>query len=68
MKPRTKEAYCPTNAFDCPYWRTGGKCAIDEPIEECDEYMYFYYDEYMETGLNPYTDEERTVFEHDNNL
>lgn len=64
-KTRTKEAYCPTNNWFCPYYRNKGKCAIDEPIEECDDYMWFYYDEYRETGLNPYTDEERTVFEND---
>ena len=63
-KERTKEAYCPTCDWLCPYYRKGGKCAMDEPIEDCGDYMWFYYDEYKETGLNPYIDEERTVFEN----
>lgn len=61
---RTKEAYCPLNVWDCPYYREGCKCAIDEPVLECEDYMSFFYEEY-ENGINPYTDEERTVFEND---
>ena len=59
---RTVEAYCPVNAWDCSYYRENCKCSIDEPIEECDEYMSFFYEDYLDGEL-PYTNEPRTVWD-----
>lgn len=59
---RQFEAYCPVNGWDCPYYHAGGKCAIENPVEECEDYMSFFYEDYL-AGENPYTNEPRTVFE-----
>ena len=35
--------YCPTNAYDdCPYCDKRGICHINDPIEECDDFMSFF--------------------------
>lgn len=57
---RTKRIYCPCNGFDCPYYQySNGECGIDDPINECDDFAYFWEedDDYM------CEDEERTAFE-----
>lgn len=33
--------YCPMNDFDCPYWSLDGRCHIDDPFEDCDEWQTF---------------------------
>lgn len=37
-----KTVYCPVNGWDCPYWRKGGVCVIDNPKEDCDDYAAFW--------------------------
>lgn len=34
--------YCPTEEWDCPYYRDG-ECLIDNPIEDCD--CFYRYEE-----------------------
>lgn len=29
--------YCPVNGWDCPYWRKDGSCALENPVENCDD-------------------------------
>jgi len=36
--------YCPVNGWDCPYWRENGKCVIDNPMEDCDDFAFFWDD------------------------
>lgn len=36
--------YCPVNCWgeqDCPYAKAG-ICHIDDPVNECDEFSYFF--------------------------
>lgn len=55
---RTKKIYCPSNGWDCPYYKNG-ECGIESPMEECDDFAYFWDedDDYI------CEDEERMVFE-----
>lgn len=54
---RTKRIYCPVNAWDCPYYKLG-ECGIEDPMNDCDDFPYFW------DGDDDYIcDEERTVFE-----
>lgn len=42
MKDRNKKRiYCPANGWDCTYWKDG-ICTIENPIEECDNFGYFW--------------------------
>lgn len=54
---RTNKIYCPCDAFDCPYYKKG-ECGIEDPVNECDDFG-FYYDETDEYEA----DEPRTAFE-----
>lgn len=36
-----KKVYCPVNGWDCPYYEKG-LCKIDNPIEECDDFAFFW--------------------------
>ena len=45
LKRRHDESiYCPVNGWDCPYWRENGKCIIDNPMEDCDDFAFFWDD------------------------
>ena len=50
----TKKFFCPSNAWDCPYWREDGSCSMvddgDDPVMECDDAGYFWGEE----EENPY--------------
>ena len=41
-----KKFFCPVNAWDCPYFKEDGSCAMvdegDNPVEECDDAGCFY--------------------------
>lgn len=30
--------FCPVNGWDCPYWKDGGVCELDDPMADCDDY------------------------------
>ena len=30
--------YCPTMDFTCPYFHRDGRCHIEDPFEDCDEW------------------------------
>lgn len=34
--------HCPTYDLDCPYCLPNGRCIIDNPVEECDDFAYNY--------------------------
>jgi len=35
--------FCPVNGWDCPYYKDGRCCMEDgDPIEDCDEFGYFF--------------------------
>lgn len=40
------EKRCPCEDFTCPYynWNTEG-CELDNPMEDCDEYAFAYFEE-----------------------
>lgn len=42
----TKKFFCPTAAFDCPYFKEDGSCSMvddgDDPVMECDDAAYFF--------------------------
>lgn len=52
-----KVVYCPTDAFDCPYYDANGCCMMYpefDPKEECDDFFYYWDgDEYI---VNPEED------------
>ena len=54
---RTKKIYCPVNGWDCPYFKDG-ECGIENPIEECDDFGFFW-----DADEDYLADEERTLFE-----
>lgn len=56
---RTDRIYCPANSWDCPYWKSNGECALDDPMKDCDDFRVFWDedDDYI------CEDEERTAFE-----
>lgn len=34
----TEKYFCPVNAWDCPYWRKNGECALgNNAPNECDD-------------------------------
>lgn len=41
-----KENFCPVNAWDCPYWKDGGLCTMEEdelnPMDECDDFAFYW--------------------------
>lgn len=45
----TKKFFCPTNAWDCPYWKKDGSCSMvddgDDPTMECDDAGCFWEDD-----------------------
>lgn len=55
---RTKKIYCPSNSWDCPYYKHG-ECGIEDPMRDCDDFGCFWEedDDYI------CEDEERTAFE-----
>ena len=57
----TKKFFCPSNAWDCPYWKKDGSCSMvddgDDPVMECDDAGYFWADdgaEWEDEEGNPY--------------
>lgn len=34
-----QKTYCPVNAWDCPYFGEDMVCHIDDPFEDCDDWM-----------------------------
>ena len=40
-KPKDAKVYCPVNGWDCPYYKEG-ECKIENPIEECDDFAFFW--------------------------
>lgn len=54
---RTKKIYCPSNSWDCPYYKYG-ECGIEDPMWDCDDFGCFWEedDNYI------CEDEERTFF------
>ena len=37
--------HCPVNGWDCPYYTDKGhpcRCTLDNPIEECDDFVFAY--------------------------
>ena len=38
---RKGKIYCPANGWDCPYYKKG-ECGIENPLEECDDFGYFW--------------------------
>ena len=42
----TKKFVCPSDAFDCPYWKEDGSCKMadegKDPVWECDDAMSFW--------------------------
>lgn len=48
-----KKVYCPVNGWDCPYYKKGGVCTIENPIKECDDFAFFW-----DEGDDYYSDEE----------
>lgn len=55
---RKGKIYCPANGWDCPYYKNG-ECGLESPIDECDDFMYFWFED--EDFICE--DEERTAFE-----
>lgn len=41
----TEEYWCPVNDFSCPYWAEEGKCTIEDPMGECEEYFAYNYED-----------------------
>lgn len=31
--------YCPVNGWDCPYCDKNGVCHVDDPCEDCDDWL-----------------------------
>lgn len=50
MKTNKKDMiiYCPSGAFDCPYYKKNGVCTIEDPLSECDDFGSYYetYEDY----------------------
>ena len=40
-KPEGAKVFCPVNGWDCPYFKEG-ECKIENPIEECDDFAFFW--------------------------
>mgnify|MGYP003421548076 CR=1 FL=1 len=34
--------YCTVNAYGCLYCDKHGICHIDDPVEDCDDFSYFF--------------------------
>ena len=34
--------FCPANGYDCPYCDEFNRCHIEDPIEDCDDFAYFF--------------------------
>ena len=62
----TKRFYCPSNAWDCPYWRKNGTCAMvdegDDPVEECDDAGAFWDVEDTEQDYFVWADEKENLY------
>ena len=39
-----KHFHCPVNGWDCPYYKDGGLCTLENPIEECDDFYGMWGD------------------------
>ena len=39
-----KKLFCPIDDFTCPYYKRG-KCELENPAEDCDDYAAFNYEE-----------------------
>lgn len=55
---RKGKIYCPSNGWDCPYYKNG-ECGLDDPMNDCDDFSCFWEwgDDYI------CEDEPRTAFE-----
>ena len=40
--PKNAKKFCPVNGWDCPYYKEGGLCTIENPVEECDDFAMFW--------------------------
>lgn len=38
MVERKKIFYCPVNGWDCPYWKPDGRCILEDPFYDCDDF------------------------------
>lgn len=47
-KEKPSTIYCPSGAFDCPYYQKNGVCTIGDPLSECDDFGAYYesYEDY----------------------
>ena len=47
-KEKPSTIYCPSGAFDCPYYQKNGICTIEDPLSECDDFGTYYesYEDY----------------------
>ena len=32
---------CPSGDFGCPYWTESGRCALEDPAHNCDDYIFY---------------------------
>lgn len=39
-----KHFHCPVNGWDCPYYKDGCLCTLENPIEECDDFYGMWGD------------------------
>lgn len=37
-----RKVYCPVNGWDCPYYKDGGLCTIENPLEDCEDFGFFW--------------------------
>lgn len=62
----TKKFFCPSNAWDCPYWKKDGSCSMvddgDNPVMECDDAGYFWPEDEEE---NPFVWEDEDGVTYD---
>lgn len=56
--------YCPVNGWDCPYYQKG-VCHVDDPVEDCDDWIFFFssWEEWEEA--NEEVDEEELEENHE---
>lgn len=58
MKETPEKIYCPVNGWDCPYWKKGGECTLENVADECSDYADFWSgwdDDVDESNYNPFT-------------
>ena len=40
--------FCPVNGWDCPYYKKGGICSLENVEDECDDFYFFWAEEVEE--------------------